>query len=79
MKYLKSFESYPDFKDKKPLQAVRYNSGEHEKPILDGELVEEDEEDITIPVNVEITGHIGTPVKKIQTQKLSKEPKIKNC
>ena len=79
MKYLKYFENYPDFKDNKKLQAVRYNSGEHENPVLNGELVDEDEEDITIPVNIEITGHIGIPVKKTQTQKLTKGPKIKNC
>ena len=79
MKYLKTFEAYPEFKNKNPLQSVRYNSGEHERPQLDGELVDEDDEDITIPINVEITGHIGTPVKKVKTQKLSKEPKIKNC
>ena len=35
------------------------------------------EDDITIPINVDISGHIGTPIKNIRTQKLGKKNRIK--
>ena len=44
-----------------------------------GQIISETEgENILIPNTVEITGHIGMPIKKIRSQKLTKEPKIKN-
>lgn len=43
-----------------------------------GELVTtEEEENITVPIDVEITGHIGTPIKSIRSQKLGKKPSVK--
>jgi hypothetical protein len=40
-------------------------------------LSKDEEENIIIPNNVEITGHHGSPIKKIRSQKITKEPKVK--
>ena len=84
MKYLKSFtESQGSYaqvaSNQRNLQSTPSIGGSiGQKPKLDGELVDEDEE-ITMPTDVEITGHIQTPIKKIRTRKLSKEPSVRNC
>ena len=57
------------------LQYTNSIGGEiNKKPKLDGELVDEDDEDIVIPTDIEITGHIGAPIKSIRVRKNSKEP-----
>lgn len=84
MKYLKSFlESQGKYSqtanNQKSLQAVPSIGGFiGKKPKIEGELVD-DEEDITIPINVDITGHIGTPTKSTRMSKIAKEPKVRNC
>jgi hypothetical protein len=85
MKYLKSFtESQGNYSqvanNQRILQATPSISGNvSKKPKNDGELVDEDELDITLPTDVEITGHKQTPTRKLRTRKLSKEPKVRNC
>jgi len=44
-----------------------------------GQIISEEEgENILIPNTVELTGHIGAPIKNIRSQKLTKEPKVKS-
>lgn len=61
--------------DKIELQTVPPVGNEKKKKKLKGEG-DIDEEDIVIPTDVEITGHIETSVRKTRTQKIPKEPKI---
>lgn len=84
MKYIKTFlEKQGNYSnalsDPKNWNSTIGTSGNtKKKPKLNGELVDEDEEDdITIPLNVEITGHIGTPVKNIHNGKLPREPSVR--
>jgi hypothetical protein len=85
MKYLKSFlESQGNYSqvanNQRILQATPSISGSvSKKPKNDGELVDEEELDITTPIDVEITGHKETPIKSLRTRKISKEPKVRNC
>jgi hypothetical protein len=85
MKYLKSFtESQGNYSqvanNQRILQATPSISGNvSKKPKNDGELLDEDELDITLPTDVEITGHKQTPTRKLRTRKLSKEPNVRNC
>ena len=83
MKYLKTFlekqGSYNVANLKNWDNPPSSTGNTHQRGKLPGELVDEDEgEDITLPINVDITGHIGTPTKSTRTRKLSKEPKIRN-
>ena len=64
MRYIKSYESF---------NAI---IGTGNKPELPGQIVKDDE-DIIYPDNVEITGHIGTPIKSVRLQKVGKSPKTK--
>jgi hypothetical protein len=64
MKYLKSFEKFTPI------------VGTGQRPELDGELVSDDEE-IVYPWQVEITGHIETPIRNMKKNKLGKNPGTK--
>lgn len=61
--------------NKKILQEVPPVGDNKKKKKLKGEE-DIDEEDIEIPIDVEITGHIETSVRKTRIQKISKEPKV---
>ena len=81
MKYLKTFlEKQGNYSqvasNQKILQYTQVPNGvpANKKPKLSGELVDENDDDITIPINVDITGHIGTPIKSTRMSKLPKEP-----
>jgi hypothetical protein len=63
MRYIKSFEKYTAI------------VGTGYKADLPGQVVTDDEEAI-YPSDVEITGHIGTPVKSVRVRKLGKSPKV---
>ena len=65
MRYIKSFESYVAM------------VGTGTRPELAGELIKDDE-DIISPTDMEITGHIGTPIRIVRVQKLGKSPKVKS-
>ena len=87
MKYIKTFlEKQGNYSDALSNPKRWNNSGTigtsgntKEKPELKGEIVDEEDEDddIVIPLNVEITGHIGTPVKNTRVGTISKEPSIR--
>ncbi len=47
-----------------------------QKYLESGQIVTDDEE-IIVPFDVEITGHIGTPVRQMRVQKIGKSPKVK--
>ena len=49
-------------------------SFEDYRPELAGQLVNDDE-DIIYPMDKEITGHIGSQIKKVRLQKVGKSPK----
>ena len=85
MRYLKTFlekqENYSKtLSDTKEWDYTNGTSGYvHKKEKLPGELVDSDEEEnIEIPINVDITGHIGTPKKSIRIRKIFKGSKIRN-
>ena len=84
MKYLKTFlEKQGNYSntlsDPKVWNTTNGTSGNtHKKEKLPGELVDDEDEDITIPINVDITGHIGTPTKSTRMRKLPKEPSVRN-
>ena len=83
MKYLKTFEelgAYKDVTDAKNFAEPTGTNGNTKVKIKSkGELISDDEEDEIIePTYLEITGHISEPIKKIYTQKLTKNPKIIN-
>lgn len=80
MKYLQSFlerqENYAkSLSDKTELQTVSPVGDNKKKKKLKGEE-DIDIQKIDVPIDVEITGHIGTEIRKTRIQKLSKEPKI---
>lgn len=85
MKYLKTFlESQGNYSqptnNSQVLQHTNSIGGEiNKKPKLDGELVDEDDEDIEIPYDLTLTGHIGAPTKNVRLRKNSKEAKRRNC
>jgi len=65
MRYIKTFEKYVAM------------IGTGTRPELAGEIKIDDENAI-VPTDMEITGHIGTPIRKVRVQKLGKSPKVKN-
>jgi hypothetical protein len=81
MKYLKTFlESQGNYSqvanNLKALQHTNIPNGVvNKKPLLDGELIDEEDADIEIPYDMETTGHIGTSIKNIRMRKNSKEPR----
>lgn len=64
MRYIKTFEKFTAI------------VGTGTRPELPGQIVTDDENAI-YPTDMEITGHIGTPTKKVRVQKLGKSPKNK--
>lgn len=64
MVYIKTFEKFTAM------------IGTGNRPELPGQLVTDDEEAI-YPTNMDITGHIGTPIRSVRVQKIGKSPKTK--
>lgn len=62
MRYIKSFEKF---------NAI---VGTGNRPELPGQVVTDDE-NVICPTGMEITGHIGMPIKNVRVQKLGKSPK----